>query len=232
MVCADAPIYTLALSRRLKMSTIKVLTGFILLSCFLVVAAVDVACPSQGVRLGCKCKNEFGFYQVQCKNINKIKDIPSWLPEYTRVLEIENCDIRLLSNESFKNLGNLITLAITNQQRRLTFSDSLVFQGLRSLKNVFLDNNHIVSFPSGLFANLPSLRYVAVNNNPLQTLPDDLFENSTTVTRLEIKKTEFNRDITTKIARGHFGKNIIELFMSGTYIYIFYHIIFSLVCRN
>ena len=216
--CVDAHIYTLTLSRRLKMSTLKVLSAFILFSCFLAVAAVDVTCPLEGVRLGCKCKNQFGFYHVQCKNIDTIKDIPPWLPEYTRVLELENCDIRLLSKESFKNLANLTTLAITDQQRWVTFSDGLVFQGLRYLKNVFLDNNYIVSLPSGLFANLPNLRHVALNNNPLQTLPDDLFENSTTVRSLEIKKTEFDRSIIVKIASGHFGKNINELFMSGTII--------------
>ena len=219
--CVDAHIYTLALSRRLKMSTLKVLSAFILFSCFLAVAAVDVTCPSEGVRLGCKCKNQFGFYHVQCKNIYTIKDIPPWLPEYTRVLELENCPaIRLLSNESFKNLPNLITLSITNQQRGLTFSDSLVFQGLRYLNNVFLDNNYIGSLPSRLFANLPNLRYVALNYNALQTLPDDLFENTTTLTILEVKKTEFHRSIIQKIASGHFGKNINELFMSGTFIQI------------
>ena len=195
----------------------KVQCAFILLfSCFLVVAAVDVPCPSEGVTLGCKCTDN-GDLRVECKS-TKIIDVPSWLPNNTKLLIFENCNIRSLSYKSFKNLENLTSLTISKQQNGLTFNDSLVFQGLRLLRQVFLDDVNIVSLPAGLFANLSTLRYVSVNNNPLQTLPDDLFQNSPNVISLGIKNTQLNRNIIANITSGLFGKKIVQLFMSGTII--------------
>ena len=212
----------------LIMSISNVQCAFILLfSCFLVVATVDVTCPQKGIDLSCRCKDPFdnNILHVECSNTN-IKDIPSWLPSNTNVLNFERCDIRSLSNESFQNLPNLTSVTISNQQW-LTVNDGLVFQGLRRLIEVYLESNHMSSLPAGLFANLPTLIRVSVRGNPLPTLPDDLFQNSTNVESLDIRSTQLNRNIITKIGQGHFGTSITELLMSGTRIQILFNEFFN-----
>ena len=188
----------------LIMSISNVQCAFIsLFSCFLVVATVDVTCPQKGIDLSCRCKKDpfdNDILHVECSNTN-IKDIPSWLPSNTNVLNFERCDIRSLSNESFQNLPNLTSVTISNQQR-LTVNDGLVFQGLRRLIEVYLESNHMSSLPAGLFANLPTLIRVSVRDNALPTLPDDLFQNSANVESLDIRSTQLNRNIITKIGRG------------------------------
>ena len=211
------------------MSISNVQCSFILLfSCFLVVATADVRCPQKGMELNCRCKDPFdnNILHVECSNAN-IKDIPSWLPSNTNVLVFKSCDIRSLSNESFQNLPNLTSVTISNQQKRLTVNDGFVFQGLRRLIEVYLENNRMSFLPAGLFANLPTLIRVSVHSNPLQNLPDDLFQNSTNVASLDIRSTQLNKNIIIKIGQGHFGTSITELLMSGTPIQILSNEIFK-----
>ena len=190
-----------------------------LFSCFfLVVSAQDVACPT-GASSSCKCRKILDDLKVECKDNDQITDIPSWIPNNTAQLVFENCHIRILNRDSFKNLVNLTGLKILKQNpRRLTFNDSSVFQGLNRLLGVDLDDNNIASLPAGLFANLPRLRVLGLNNNPLTTLPDDLLQNSSNVQYFRVGNTKLDRDIIAKIGEGHFGQNIQSLLMSGTYI--------------
>ena len=211
------------------MSISDVQCSFILLfSCFLVVPTVDVPCPQKGIELNCRCKDPFdnNILHVECSNAN-IKDIPSWLPSNTNVLDFDGCDIRSLSNESFQNLPNLTSVTIRNQQKGLAVNDGFVFQGLRRLNEVYLKNNRMSVLPAGLFANLPTLIRVSVCSNPLQILLDDLFQNSTNVASLDISYTQLNKNIIIKIGQGHFGTSITELFMSGTPIQILSNEIFK-----
>ena len=211
------------------MSIWDVHCAFILLfSCFLVVTTVEITCPQKGNELNCRCKDPFdnNILHVECSNAN-IKDIPSWLPSNTNVLDFDSCDIRSLSNESFQNLPNLTLVTIRNQQKGLTVNDGLVFQGLRRLSGVYLENNRMSSLPAGLFANLPTLIRVSVGSNPLQTLPDDLFQNSTNVASLDIRSTQLNKNIIIKIGQGDFGTSITELLMSGTSIQILSNELFN-----
>ena len=190
-----------------------------LFSCFYsLVSAVDVACPPQGVQLGCICSKILDKLKVKCENTDQITHIPSWIPNNTNILEFEKCDIRLLNKDSFKDLVNLTTVKIQNQQQRLTFNDSSVFRGLRRLTEVDFLNNDLVTLPAGLFANLPQLTIIDLSDNALATLPDDLLENSTNLQHFRIANTRLDRDIIAKIGEGHFGKNIKSLLISGTYI--------------
>ncbi|XP_028408863.1 slit homolog 3 protein-like [Dendronephthya gigantea] len=182
---------------------------------FLLDSADSIACPS-GVPNGCKCDTILDDHRVRCKDIATITDVSSWLPNNTNQLELENCDIRVLNRDSFSNLSNLTHVEIFKQQRRLSFNDSFVFQGLKRLFKVNLDNNNIASLPAGLFANLPRLDQVFLNNNPLNTLPDDLFENSTNVQNLQLGYTGLDRDVIYKIGEGQFGKNFQILLITGT----------------
>ena len=189
---------------------------------------VDVPCPQKGIELNCRCKDPFdnNILHVECSNAN-IKDIPSWLPSNTNVLVFDSCDIRSLSNESFQNLPNLTSVTISNQQKGLIVNDGFVFQGLRRLIEVYLENNRMSFLPAGFFANLPTLIRVSVRSNPLQTLPDDLFQNSTNVASLDISYTQLNKNIIIKIGQGHFGTSITELLVSGTPIQILSNEIFK-----
>ncbi|CAB4005020.1 leucine-rich repeat-containing 15 [Paramuricea clavata] len=189
-----------------------------LFSCFfLVVSAEDVACPT-GASSGCTCSKISDDLKVECKDNDQITDIPAWIPNNTNRLEFENCDIRILNRDSFKNLVNLTNIEIVKQSRRLTFNDSSVFQGLNRLSKVVFDDNNIASLPAGLFANLPSLETLGLNDNPLPTLPDDLLQNSPNVQTFNLANTKLDKDNITKIGEGHFGKNIQALWISGTYI--------------
>ena len=187
-------------------------------SFYRLVSSVDVTCPPEGENLGCQCSETFGNFKVKCENIDQIEEIPSWIPNDTKELEFIKCNIGFLNRDSFKNLVNLHRVTIQQSKRPLTFNDSLVFQGLPRLLEVNFDDNDIVSLPVGLFANLPQLGTVSLNRNPLPGLPDDLLENSTNVMYFNLVKTELARDIIAKIGRGHFGKNIQDLQLSGTVI--------------
>ncbi|XP_028408857.1 protein slit-like [Dendronephthya gigantea] len=192
----------------------KVLSCFILLfSCYFFPDSAGGTCPS-GVPNGCEC--DMVIHQVKCKDITVRSDISSWLPNNTNQLELENCDISVLNRDSFKNVDNLTRVEIFNQQRRLSFNDSLVFQGLKRLFKVNLNNNNIASLPAGLFANLPRLDQVFLSNNRLNLLPDDLFENSTNVQNLQLGYTRLDPDVIYKIGEGQFGKNFQILLITGT----------------
>ena len=197
----------------------RVLSFCILLfSCYFLLDSADgVACPS-GVPNGCKCDMILDDHKVKCKDLAALTDISTWLPNETNQLELENCDIGVLNRDSFKNLGHLTHVEIFNQQRRLSFNDSLVFQSLKRLFKVNLNNNSIATLPAGLFANLPRLDRVFLNNNPLYTLPDDLFENSTNVQNLQLGNTRLDRNVIYKIGRGEFGKKLKILLITGTFI--------------
>ena len=179
---------------------------------------MDVTCPPEGVNLGCKCSETTGNFKVKCENIDKIEEIPSWIPSDTKHLEFIKCNIGFLNRDSFKNLVNLTRVTIQQSKRPLTFNESLIFQGLPRLLEVNFDDNSIVSLPAGLFANLPQLGTVSLNRNPLLRLPDDLLENSTNVLYFNLVKTELALDVIEKIGQGHFGKNIRDLQLSGTVI--------------
>jgi hypothetical protein len=195
----------------------SVLCVFIsLFSCFfLVVATEDMLCPP-GAPFGCRCRKILDETSIECKNRYTIAEIPSWIPNNTNQLEFENCNIRILTRDTFKNLVNLTSIKIVKQDRGLTFNDSLVFQGLNRLSVVDFDDVNIASLPAGLFANLPLLNVVGLSNNNVVTLADDLFENSTNVEHFQMANTQLNRDIIAKIGEGHFGKNIKSLLLSGT----------------
>ena len=185
--------------------------------CFCLVLGQVVACPA-GAPSGCECSNILDGMKVECKDESTIEKIPSWIPNNTKFLEFENCNIRFLGQDSFKNLVNLTGVKILKQSDRLTFNDSSVFQGLNRLLGVSFESTDIASLPAGLFANLPRLKTVSLNSNNLATLPDDLLENSTNVQYFFIANTKLDKDVIAKIGEGHFGKNIQSLQIFGTYI--------------
>ena len=189
-----------------------------LLCCFShLVSSVVVTCP-KGSNLGCKCSETLGNFKVQCENIDAIQEIPSWIPNNTKILEFTKSDIRFLNRHSFKNLVNLTDIKIEESKNGLTFVDRFVFQGLPHLSAVHFVDNRITALPAGLFANLPSLVLVNLNDNPVQILPDDLFENTTEVRYFELQNTQLQQSVIQNIGQGHFGKNIDDLQLSGTHI--------------
>ena len=193
------------------------LYAFIFFQFYFFCLFLEIDCSVRGPP-GCICRKILKKTKVSCKDESAIKDIPSWIPKYTSILEFENCDIGFLDRDSFKNLVNLVALKIRKQKRRLIFKDSLVFQGLNRLLGVSFESTDIASLPAGLFANLPRLKTVSLNSNNLATFPDDLLENSTNVQYFLIANTKLDKDIIGKIGEGHFGKNIQSLMISGTYI--------------
>ena len=197
----------------------KVFYAFLWFFCdaFFGISTANAACPPPGVQ-ECSCSTYPGGFEVNCKNNALITDIPSWIPHNTTYLEFDSCNIRFLNRGSFKNLVNLTTIKIMNQQDALNFTDSLVFQGLNRLFGVDFDGSKIESLPSALFANLPRLRVLGLNNNRLNKLPDNLLENSSNVQFFSIASNFVDKESIAKIGSGHFGTRITSLLLSGTYI--------------
>jgi hypothetical protein len=193
------------------MNGFPVFLGFVFL--FSVVSATS--CPA-GTPTKCSCTNVAGNFKVKCVNEDGINEMQSWLPINTTYLEFDACNIRTLAKENFTKLVDLRTLKINNQEIPLTFSDGLVFQGLKNLTDSYFDGCKINSLPRALFANLPRLELLSLNGNPLKTLPEDLLKNSTNIIVFYVGDTRLSDEDLAKIGSGHFGTNIILLSISGT----------------
>ena len=87
-----------------------------------------------------------------------------------RTIEIRNekVDINVLFKDLQENCGKITGIILTNVSLRELPPD--VFSGLRHLRTVKLDHNHLSHLHSHLFAGLASLSTLSVSNNDLSAV--------------------------------------------------------------
>lgn len=114
-----------------------------------------------------------------------------------QVFNADNCELKSIHPNSFKNTGNLIKIFLQNNRIKQIISYGFVdaknlklldlsnneivkvlsnaFAGLESLENLFLSNNKISYFDDEIFANLENLVNIELNNNQLTMIVSNLF---------------------------------------------------------
>ncbi|XP_078098068.1 lumican-like [Mustelus asterias] len=103
-------------------------------------------------------------------NYNNLIDIPAPLPSSLRELRLAHNRITKLSQESFENLKNLVTLLLP--RNRLTTINGGDLKGLKSVIHLDLSYNQLSVFPK----NLPvTIQQLYCTNNLFETLPEDCF---------------------------------------------------------
>ena len=117
-------------------------------------------CLEKAVRF-CQCKEDGRTYVVNCSH-NGLKSIPKNIPIRTTHLYLDNNNIKILENESFKQgnrgFSHLVTLSI--KRNKLEKIESAAFRGLPNLKELNLYNNSLEKETS-----LPKLVFKSVNKS-------------------------------------------------------------------
>ncbi len=66
------------------------------------------------------------------------------------------------------------------------------FDGMVSLRTLYLENNELTSLPNNIFDDLVSLTFLSLNENKLTTLPSGIFSKLTSLTHLDIFDNDLN----------------------------------------
>ncbi|TGG93091.1 MAG: hypothetical protein ERJ67_04885, partial [Aphanocapsa feldmannii 277cV] len=82
--------------------------------------------------------------------------------------------ITSLSSGDFDGLTSLKYLYLYNNDLSSLPED--IFSGLSNLKQLELDNNNLSSLPEDIFSGLSKLQYLWLHNNDLSSLPEDIFD--------------------------------------------------------
>ncbi|RXM30877.1 Slit-like 2 protein [Acipenser ruthenus] len=101
---------------------------------------------------------------VRCSN-KGLKALPKGIPKEVTELDLSNNYISTLSNQSFSNMSELLTLILS--YNRLRCIPVKAFDGLKSLRLLSLHGNDISVIPGGSFHDLSSLSHLALGANPL-----------------------------------------------------------------
>ncbi|OCT88505.1 hypothetical protein XELAEV_18017132mg [Xenopus laevis] len=116
---------------------------------------MDLVCPEK-----CRCEGTV----VDCSN-QKISRIPSYLPEYTSDLRLNDNEITVLEATGiFKKLPNLRKIMLRSNQMSCINNDT--FTGLSSVRLLSLYDNRITTITPGAFDTLVSLSTINLLSNP------------------------------------------------------------------
>ncbi|KAM9449527.1 slit homolog 2 protein isoform 1-T1 [Clarias gariepinus] len=98
---------------------------------------------------------------------NQFTQVPLELSNYKHLtlIDLSNNQISTLSNNSYSNMSELLTLILS--YNRLRCIPAKAFEGLRSLRLLSLHGNDIAVIPEGAFKDLSSLSHLALGANPL-----------------------------------------------------------------
>ncbi|XP_049328211.1 slit homolog 2 protein isoform X2 [Astyanax mexicanus] len=98
---------------------------------------------------------------------NQFTQVPVELSNYKHLtlIDLSNNLISTLSNNSYSNMSDLLTLILS--YNRLRCIPAKAFEGLRSLRLLSLHGNDIAVIPEGAFKDLSSLSHLALGANPL-----------------------------------------------------------------
>ncbi|XP_035274857.1 slit homolog 2 protein isoform X2 [Anguilla anguilla] len=98
---------------------------------------------------------------------NQFTQVPKELSTYRHLtlIDLSNNQISTLSNQSFSNMSELLTLILS--YNRLRCIPVKAFDGLKSLRLLSLHGNDIAVIPEGAFQDLSALSHLALGANPL-----------------------------------------------------------------
>uniref|UniRef100_A0A8C1WMP8 Slit homolog 1 protein n=1 Tax=Cyprinus carpio TaxID=7962 RepID=A0A8C1WMP8_CYPCA len=134
------------------------------------VAIQDFACEDGNDENSCsplaRCPAECSCLDTVVRCSNKgLKVLPKGIPKDVTELDLSNNQISTLSNHSFSNMSELLTLILS--YNRLRCIPIKAFDGLKSLRLLSLHGNDIAVIPDGAFKDLSSLSHLALGANPL-----------------------------------------------------------------
>uniref|UniRef100_A0A673H269 Slit homolog 2 protein-like n=1 Tax=Sinocyclocheilus rhinocerous TaxID=307959 RepID=A0A673H269_9TELE len=134
------------------------------------VAIQDFACEDGNDENSCsplaRCPAECSCLDTVVRCSNKgLKLLPKGIPKDVTELDLSNNQISTLSNHSFSNMSELLTLILS--YNRLRCIPVKAFDGLKSLRLLSLHGNDIAVIPDGAFKDLSSLSHLALGANPL-----------------------------------------------------------------
>uniref|UniRef100_A0A8C2GVX1 Slit homolog 1 protein n=1 Tax=Cyprinus carpio TaxID=7962 RepID=A0A8C2GVX1_CYPCA len=134
------------------------------------VAVQDFACEDGNDENSCsplaRCPAECSCLDTVVRCSNKgLKLLPKGIPKEVTELDLSNNQISTLSNHSFSNMSELLTLILS--YNRLRCIPVKAFDGLKSLRLLSLHGNDIAVIPDGAFKDLSSLSHLALGANPL-----------------------------------------------------------------
>ncbi|KAA0722348.1 Slit -like protein 2 protein [Triplophysa tibetana] len=134
------------------------------------VAAQDFACEDGNDENSCspqaRCPADCSCLDTVVRCSNKgLKVLPKGIPKDVTELDLSNNQISTLSNHSFSNMSELLTLILS--YNRLRCIPVKAFDGLKSLRLLSLHGNDIAVIPDGAFKDLSSLSHLALGANPL-----------------------------------------------------------------
>ncbi|XP_014669845.1 PREDICTED: peroxidasin homolog [Priapulus caudatus] len=160
------------------------------------------ACPDR-----CLCFST----TVRCMFL-QFDEIPDDVPDSTTILDLRFNKITEIRPRTFRNLHNLNTLLLNNNNiRRLVDGafeglrnvkyiylykneiqsiDRRAFQGLHNLEQLYLHFNEINHLDAETFSNLPKLERLFLQNNKLRALPRGSFSNLPSLHRLRLDGNE------------------------------------------
>uniref|UniRef100_A0A7M4EBS9 Slit guidance ligand 3 n=1 Tax=Crocodylus porosus TaxID=8502 RepID=A0A7M4EBS9_CROPO len=173
---------------------------FVLGKCFM-----DLVCPEK-----CRCEGTI----VDCSN-QKLSRLPSYLPEYTTDLRLNDNDISVLEATGlFKKLSKLRKINLTNNkikeiregtfdgasgvqeliltQNQLESVHGRMFRGLTGLKTLMLRNNLISCISNDTFAGLSSVRLLSLYDNHISTLTPGAFNTLVSLSTINLLSNPFN----------------------------------------
>ncbi|KAG8433848.1 hypothetical protein GDO86_012280 [Hymenochirus boettgeri] len=129
---------------------------------------------------------------------NHIKTITGYIFSHVEstlfVLDLGSNQLRFSTSKQrfspFRNLSKLYDLKLQGQQPYgLTVIPQGFFNGLRSLRALYLTNNRLTSLSANLFDELSKLKYLSLaeNCNGIQDLPPGIFKNINNLTELNLE---------------------------------------------
>ena len=121
--------------------------------------------------------NHFGYTLAQSTLCNRTTAVADAI---AKAVGVSNC-----SSVTEVDLATITMLDLSDMS--IASLNSGDFDGMLSLRTLYLDNNDLTSLPSGIFDDLVSLRELFLSSNKLTTLPGGIFSNLTSLTNLYLQ---------------------------------------------
>lgn len=124
-------------------------------------------CPRTKCPSSCSCLGSL----VDC-NRRGLIDIPSDLPVWVQILDLQSNKIGFINDSVFIGLENLSELDLTSNKLRNVVSSN--FQHLTSLQSLIINFNHLTELPD--LGNHSSLIHLSVQHNEIHSLNSSILE--------------------------------------------------------
>ncbi|XP_058798231.1 protein slit isoform X2 [Phymastichus coffea] len=127
----------------------------------------------------CRCSEGI----VDCRE-NSLTRVPTYLPEDTVELRLEQNGITEIPAKAFSPYRKLRRIDLSNNKIRKVAADA--FHGLKFLESLVLYGNKITELPSGIFQGLTNLQLLLLNANEISCIRTDLFRDLSSLTLLSL----------------------------------------------